>query len=217
MTTKQTVQPQEKDLLLSFLSSIINYVKVHKKAVLTAVVILVLAGVIGYAYAAHVRSVEENSWAAYYKAQLAVMQNPQEVTALDSVAQQFPNTSAAQYAQLLKGDLLYAGENYAQAADVYAPLLNSSNEILRTDAVLSLGAARQASQDYAGSISVLQDFIANNPKSFALPQAYFTLAMSQELAGQKQAAQETYQQILGSYPSSYFGKVAKDKLAVLSK
>lgn len=218
MTKKQTAAPQqEKDVLLSFLSNTIAYVKSHKKGVLTGVVILVLAGVIGYAYAAHVRSVNEKSWAAYYQAQMAVMSNPQDVTALEGVSSKFPGTLAAQYAQLLKGDLLYENENYAQAVDVYEPLLNSSNETLRMDAALSLGAARQATKDYEGSIKVLTTFIEKNPQSFALPQAYLTLAMSQELAGKKQAAQETYQQILGSYPTTYFGKVAKDRLAALNK
>ena len=42
--------------------------------------------------------------------------------------------------QLLKGDILYAGENYAQAADTYESLINAHNETLRTVAILSLAA-----------------------------------------------------------------------------
>ena len=210
-------QPQEKDVLLSFLSSTVGYVKAHKKAVSTAVVILVLAAVLGYAYAAHVKAVEENSWAAYYKAQLAVMQDPAALNQLDSVSAQFPHTNAAQYAQLLKGDILYAQENYAQAVDVYEPLLNAHNETLRTVATLSLAAARQATKNYDGAIKLLTQFIEKNPKSFALPQAYFTLAVSQELAGQKEKATETYKQILADYTKTYFGAVAKERLTALAK
>ena len=112
---------------------------------------------------------------------------------------------------------MYAQENFAQAADVYQPLLNAQNETLRTVATLSLAAARQAPKDYDGSIKLMKDFIQNNPKSFALPQAYFTLALSQELAGKKDEAVETYKQILADYTKTYFGAVAKDKLAVLTK
>ncbi len=218
MTNKQVaaVQP-EKDVLLSFLSSIITYVKAHKKAVTTAVVILVLAAVLGYAYNAHVKSVQEKSWAAYYNAQLAVMSDPTSISQLDGVSMQFPGTNAAGYAQLLKGDILYAQENYAQAADAYEPLLNVHNETLRTVATLSLAAAKQATKDYDGSIKLMTQFIGKNPKSFALPQAYFTLATSQELAGKKQEAVETYKQILADYTKTYFGAVAKDRLAVLTK
>lgn len=223
MTRKQTINPTavqaqpEKDLLLSFLSGTAAFVKKHKKSVLTAVGILVLAAVVGYAYSEHVKNVQEKSWAAYYTALRAIRNNPTDLSPLDGVGLQYPNTLAAQYAQLLKGDSLYAQENFAQAADVYAPLLNAANEMLATDAALSLGAAHQATGDYTGSIDVLTTFIQNHPTSFALPQAYFTLAMSQELAGKKQDAIETYQLILSDYTKSYFGKMAKDKLAVLNK
>ena len=210
-------QPQEKDVLLSFLSGTVSYTKAHKKSVLTGLVILVLAAVLGIAYSTHVKNVEEKSWAAYYNAQLAVMADPSALAQLDAVTQRFPNTNAGQYAQLLKGDILYARENFAQAADAYKSLLNAHNEILRTAATLSLAAAQQATKNYADSIEILTKFIEKNPKSFALPQAYFTLAMSQELAGQKQQAVETYRQILADYTKTYFGAVAKDKLAALNK
>ncbi len=218
MTKKQqpTVK-QEQEAIISLLTGTKKYVKDHKKRVITGAVILVLAIVFGYTYAAHVKKVQENSWAAYYNAQLAVMNDPAALTQLDGVALQYPGTQAAQYAQLLKGDILYAGENYAQAADTYEPLTKAHNETLRTVAILSLAAARQATQDYDGSIKLLTKFIQDNPKSFALPQAYFTLALSQELAGQKAQAVETYQQILANYTKTYFGSVAKDKLAVLNK
>ena len=208
---------EEKDVLLSFLSSTIAYLKTHQKAVFTAAVILVLAVVLGYAYAVHVKNVQEKSWAAYYKAQLAVMANPTDLAQLNAVGVAFPKTNAAQYAQLLKGDLLYAQENYAQAADAYEPLLDAHNETLRTVATLSLAAARQATKDYEGSIKLLTQFIEKNPKSFALPQAYFTLAVSQELSGQKEKATETYKQILADYTKTYFGTVAKERLNALTK
>ncbi len=218
MTKKQTpVQPAQPEPIVSLFTGTVNYVKAHQKAVVTAVVILVLAAILGVSYSAHVKNVQEKSWAAYYNAQRAVQTNPADVSALDGVSIQYPHTLAAQYAQLLKGDLLYAQENFAQAIDVYKPLLNASNETLRTAAALSLGAAYQATKAYGDSIQVLSDFIAQHPKSFALPQAYFTLAMSQELAGKTQEAAETYQNILANYTKSYFGVMAKDKLAVLKK
>lgn len=218
MNNKQVAAPQpEKDVLLSLLSSTTNYVKAHKKAVITAFVILVLAVALGYAYNAHVKSVQEKSWAAYYKAQLAVMTDPTALTQLDNVSVQFQGTNAAGYAELLKGDILYAQENYAQAIDAYKPLLNAKNETLRTVATLSLAASQQATKDYESAIKEMTKFIEKNPKSFALPQAYFTLAVSQELAGKTQEATETYKQILSDYTKTYFGTMAKDRLAVLTK
>ncbi len=214
---QQPTVKQEQEAIISLLAGTKKYVKDHKRRVITGAVILVLAAVLGYAYATHVKKVQEQSWAAYYNAQLAVMSDPSALTQLDGVAIQFPGTPAAQYAQLLKGDILYDGENYAQAASAYEPLTTAHNETLRTVAILSLAAAKQATKDYDGSIKLLTKFIQDNPKSFALPQAYFTLALSQELAGQKAQAVETYQQILANYTKTYFGSVAKDKLAALNK
>jgi len=218
MNNKQvSISQPQKDVLLSFVSGTVSYVKAHKKSVTTAVVILVLAAILGYTYNAHVKAVQEKSWAAYYNAQLAVMNDPSSLTPLDGVTIQFPDTNAAGYAQLLKGDILYAQENYAQAADVYEPLLTAHNDTLRTVAALSFAAAKQATQDYERAIKEMTKFIGENPKSFALPQAYFTLAVSQELAGKKQDAAETYKQILADYTKTYFGAMAKEHLAALAK
>ena len=186
---------------------------------MTALVILVIAAAVGYAYYAHQKEVTEKSWAAFYNAQVALATQGQEAgfADLDGISVDFPNTPAAQYAQLLKGDILYADENFAQAADVYAPLTSSANETVRTVSTLSQAAALQAAQDYKTSVDLMQKFIANNPNSFALPQAYLTLALSQELSGDKTAALETYKHIVESYAKTYFGTFAKEKLTQLQK
>jgi len=219
---RKNTQPapvQEKDTLLAFLDGTIAFYNKRKSAIWTGALILLVAGLIGYAVVAHQKKVAEESWAAYYKAQVAFATNGEAdaFAKFDEISQKFPNTPAALYGQLFKGDFLYARENFAQSIDVYRPLTTVKNEMVRTDAILSLAAALQATNDYKGSVEVITDFIANNPKSFALPQAYFTLAMSQELAGNKQEAIDAYTLLLTDYANSYFGKVAKEKLAALQK
>lgn len=217
---KQTTAPAEqKDILVSFLSAIIDFCKQNKRGVLTALVILILAAVIGACYSSHVKKVTQNSWAAYYSAQVSLLGgNEQEgFFMIDELAKKYPGTPAAQYAQLLKADILYNGENYAQAADVYKPLVSSDNPTVATVAALSLAASHQALKEYQAAVDTLTQFIQNNPKSFALPQAYLTLAMSQELAGNKTEAINAYKQLADAYAQTYFGVMAKDKLAVLEK
>ena len=219
MTKKITAPVEEKDFILSSLISALDFLKQNKKGVLTALGILVLAAVIGYAYSTHVKNVTEKSWAAYYTAQVQVLGGNQEegFKQIDALNADFPGSDAAEYAQLFKGDMLYASENFAQAADVYKPLTGSTNETVYTVASLSLASSLQAAKDYKASAEEMTKFIKPNPKSFALPQAYFTLAISQELAGNKTEALEAYKHLVENYAKTYFGSVAKDKIKELQK
>ena len=219
MTKQNTSSVEQKDFLVSFLSGIIDFCKKNKKGVLTALVILVLAAAIGGGYAAQVKKVTQNSWAAYYSAQVALLsgQEQEGFALVDQLAKDYPGSDASQYALLMKADLLYSTENYAQAADVYKELLVSNNPTVSTVAALSLAAAQQAVKDYKSAIEGMNQFISNNPKNFALPQAYLTLAMSQELAGNKTEALNAYQHLADAYTQTYFGELAKQKLAELQK
>ena len=219
MTTQTAAAAQNNDILVNVLTKMVRFYKKHQTRVLVTLVILVLVitGII--LYTNHLKKVTENSWAAYYRAQIALLQEGQEAgfKQLDQIAADYKGTPAAAYAQLLKGDMLYSTENFAQAAPVYKELTADKNEMVRTLAALSQAAALQAAQNYQASIDVMNDFIAKNSKSFALPQAYLTLALSQELAGNKTQAVESYKYLLGNYTKTYFGKIAKDKLAELQK
>ena len=218
--SRSSAQPaEEKDILVSFFSNIWKSCKKHKEAVLTALVILVIAWGLCYAYSAYAHQRTEKSWAAYYQAQMTLMSGNESegLQLLDKLTADFSNTPAANYGQLLKADILYSNENYAQAADVYKTLVKANNEMVRTVASLSLAASLQATKDYAGSVEAASQFIAHNSQNFALPQAYLTLAMSQELAGNKQEAIDAYKYLLENYTKTYFGVVANDKINALQK
>ena len=219
MTKQTTPSAEEKDIIVSFISGIIDFCKKNKKGVLTALIILVLAAVVGGTYSAHVKKVTQNSWAAYYTAQVSLLSGEEEegFAQIDKLAKEYPGSNAAEYAMLLKGDILYNAENYAQAADVYQTLLSSKNTTVSTVAALSLAASKQAVKDYKAPADAMTQFIQNNPTSFALPQAYLTLAMSQELAGNKTEAINAYKYLNDAYAQTYFGTMAKQKLAELQK
>nr|QGT50716.1 hypothetical protein Elusimicrob1349_1860 [uncultured Elusimicrobia bacterium] len=219
--TKKTIvaETENTDLVASFLTGVIQFCKKNKRGVLAALIILALAAATGSFYAAHQKKVAEESWAAYYAAQTALLTQGEAAgfKHIDDLAKKYPGTNAAQYALLLKGDTLYANENFAQAADVYKELANAKNETVHTVAALSRAAALQAAQDYKGSAEVISVFIEKHPKHFALAQAYMTLAASQELAGNKEAALEAYKHLLEAYTKTYFGVYAKDKITELQK
>ena len=219
MNTQTTAPAENKDFLTDALSKFVRFCKQNRKQVLATLVVVIVIIVGICLYVNHRQQLTENAWAAYYTAQTTLMREGPEAgfAKLDEVATQYKGTPAAQYAQLLKGDMLYSQENFAQAANVYKELANSSNETVRTVAALSQAAALQATKDYDGSITVAKNFIEKNSKSFALPQAYLTLALSQELAGQKDQAVQSYKYLLENHTKTYFGTLAKDKLSQLQK
>ena len=215
---KDTTQNNQDSLTL-FVSKTIDYCKAHAKVVGGTVVVIAVVWAAIACYLAHQEKVRQNSWAQYYTAQVALFTQgqAQATQAVEALTAAYPNSDASYYGQLLLADLLFTQENYAQAADVYQKLLTAHNAHVRTIAAISLAGAQQATQDYAASIKTAQEFIAHNPTSFALPQAYLTLAISQELSGDKTAAIETYKKILEDYTKTYFGVFAKDKLTQLNK
>ena len=210
---------EQKDFLTLWVSKGIDYCKAHAKGLGFAVLVVAVVWTGIALYLSHEEKVRQDSWAQYYQVQVALMTQGQEAAAkvLTNLTTQYPDSDAAYYAQLMLADLLFAQESYAQAAETYQKLESAKNPNVRTIAALSLAGAQQAVKDYTSSIQTAQKFIAENPTSFALPQAYLTLALSQELSGDKTAALETYKKILEDYTKTYFGVFAKDKITVLSK
>jgi len=219
--TKKTasVANEQLDPVASLLTGVIQFCKKNKQGVLTALVILVLAAGIGSFYSAHQKKVAEQSWAAYYTAQVALLNDGEEAgfKQIDELAKQYAGTNAAQYGLLLKGDILYSHDNFAQAADVYKQLTDAKNPTVHTVAALSLAASLQAAGNYKESVDVITKFIEKHPNHFALAQAYMTLATSQELAGNKTEALEAYKHLLEAYTKTYFGVYAKDRITELQK
>lgn len=210
---------EKNDSLTLFVTKGINYCKVHAKGLSIAIAVIAVAWIGTALYLNHQEKVRQESWAQYYQVQTALFTQGQEAAnkAAASLLKAYPDTDAAYYAQLMLADALFTQENYAQAVDTYKALLSAKNQYVRTIAAVSLAGAQQATQDYASSIKTAQNFIKQNPTSFALPQAYFTLAISQELSGDKTAALETYKKILEDYTKTYFGVFAKDKITALTK
>lgn len=207
------------DFLTSYLSKLIDSCKAHKKGLSISLIAVIVVYAAVSLYTTHREKVLQNSWASYYNAQIALLTQGQEAAAaaINELNTTYPDSDAAYYGRLMQADLLFTQENFAQAADIYKELLNANNKHVATIATVSLGQAQQAVKAYEDSIKTLQTFISKNPSSFVLPQAYFTLAVSQELSGDKAAALETYKKLLQDYTKTYFGVFAKDKIAQLNK
>ena len=216
---KKNNETNNTDFLNAYVAKLIDACKARKKASLICLVAVIAVCAGTGLYISHREKARQISWAAYYDAQVALLTQGTEAgtAAINNLNTTYPNSDAAYYGRLMQADFLFTQENFAQAADIYKELLNANNQHVATIAAVSLGQAQQAVKAYEDSIQTLQTFISKNPSSFVLPQAYFTLAVSQELSGDKAAALETYKKLLQDYTKTYFGVFAKDKIAQLNK
>jgi len=202
----------EHDYITGALIKIYNFVNANKKAVFAAVLIVVITAAGALFFEIKKSRSQENSWK-----ELAMSVMFGDANSLDTVPAKYPGTDAALYAGYFKADALYSAGDYAKSIPVFKDLAAARNKELAAIAQLSLAAAQQADGKFDDSVKTASDFLARYPDHFALPQAYLTLALSQELAGRKEAAVENYKIITARFPKTYFGAFAANKLKDLAK
>ncbi len=129
---------------------------------------------------------------------------------LSAIEASFAGTSAAPYAVMTKGDMLFAQGKYAEAGTEYSKILSSKD--LAPFAIYSLGKCKEAAGDMAGAQAQYADFLSKNPEHFMAPEVRASLARAQELSGNKDLAKTTYEKIVLLYPGTSWAARAQAKL-----
>ncbi|MCL2888081.1 MAG: tetratricopeptide repeat protein [Elusimicrobia bacterium] len=209
---EKPINHYEHDYITGALIKLYSFVKANTKAVLAVIIIVVIIAAGALFFEVRKSQIKENSWKELATAVMTGDQN-----ALDGVPAKYPGTDAALYAQYFKADALYNAGDYAKSIPVFKELTSAQNKELAAIAQLSLAAAYQAAGKFDDSVKTASDFLAQYPNNFALPQAYLTLALSQELAGRKDAAVENYKIMAARFPKTYFSAFASNKLKDLAK
>ncbi|MDR0292089.1 MAG: tetratricopeptide repeat protein [Elusimicrobium sp.] len=202
----------EHDYITGAMVKIYNFVNANKKAVFAVIILVIIAAAAAVTFEIKKSQAKENSWK---ELAMAVMFGDEN--SLDTVPAKYPGTDAALYSRYFKADAFYGAGNFAKSIPVFKELSAAKNKELAALAQLSLAAAYQADGKFDDSVKTASDFLARYPNNFALPQAYLTLALSQELAGRKEAAVENYKIITARFPKTYFGAFAANKLKDLVK
>lgn len=213
--SKQWVKEElHHSLLAQKLDAVLNWVAHNRERALGiaggVVAAFVLAGVIVSKHAA----ARDNAWQKFFIAEQLASGGKLEdcIRQLDDVASQYSRFDAAGYATLLKGDLLFETGKYPEAAQAYEHLANSGPGALIPFALSGLASAKQAAKDYPGSIAAANKFADKYSTHFLAQQVYLTLAISQELSGDRVGAVSSYKKITGTYSNTYSEEIAKSRL-----
>jgi lipopolysaccharide biosynthesis regulator YciM len=198
--------PKKMDLALA-------WVKQNRETFIGAIVIALAVGIFAVYFFLHYRDLRETAWKNLFMAQQTGYGGnmPQAQTLLAEIETTYGRTTAAPYATLTKGDMLFAQGKFKEAGAEYAKI-TARPENLAPFALYNLGKCKEAEGDLAGAQAQYADLLSKYPEHFMAPEAHYALARTQELAGSKDMAKATYEKIVLLYPETSWATQAKARL-----
>jgi tetratricopeptide (TPR) repeat protein len=190
----------------------LDWIKDNRETFIGSAVILLAVILFAIYFFVHYRELRDSAWKDLFIAQqIGYSGNmAQAQTQLDGIVTSYGNTSAAGFATLTKGDMLFAQGKYKEAGAEYSKMLTSKD--LGTFAGYDLGKCLEAAGDLAGAQAQYNAVLTKDPEHFMAPEVHASLARVLEMAGQKDQAKSTYEKIVLLYPDTEWAAAAKAKL-----
>ncbi len=192
-------------------------------AAAAVVVLLALGGAGWFWYSAE----QSRALSAYAEAmsRLRLAQAPQAkpedraaaIRTLEATLARYPSASAAPQAAYQLAGLRFDAGEYAAARGAYEIVLGrGASGTLRTLAQAGIGYAWEAERDYAKAIEAYRAALGwLGPKDFYYETLLMDLGRSQELAGKKAEAIETYRRLLHEFPQARRAQEVRARLMLL--
>jgi TolA-binding protein len=190
-----------------------EWIKNNRETFIGSIVILVAAIIFSAYFFMHYRGLRDAAWKNLFMAQqMGYAGNiPQAMQQLDGITASYGSTSAAPYALMTKGDILFAQNKFQEAAAEYTKALNDKN--VGPFASYNLGKCKEAAGDLAGAQAQYSDFLSKTPDHYLAPEVHASLARCQELSGATDLARTSYEKIALLYPDTSWAAQAKARLA----
>lgn len=191
----------------------LGWIKKNRETFIGSVVILLAIIVFSVYFLFHYRGLRDTAWKSLFIAQEqarggSFAQAQQQLAAIEA---SYGSTSAAPYATLFKGDMLFAQGKFKEAGAEYSKLTSSKD--IAPFAVYSAGKCKEAEGDLAGAQVDYSAFLLKTPEHFIAPEVHASLARAQELSGNPDLARTTYEKIVLLYPDTSWAMQAKARLA----
>ncbi len=182
--------------------------------------VLVLGGAAWFWYAAE----QSRARAAYadVMVRVAAAEGPQATAEartaaardLEAILARYPSAAAVPQMAYQLGNVRYGAGQYAAARAAYEVVLDrGATGTLRTLAQVGRGYTWEAERDWAKAMDAYRAALATlGPKDFYYEALLVDLARTQELAGRKDEAVETYRRILKELPQARRGEDVRARL-----
>lgn len=175
------------------------------------VAVVLAAGIVVY----QVRASRAAAWERLSVAQTYAYSGKPD-TALEQVkqlAEQQPNTSAAGYATVFSGDILYQRGQYKEAAGQFSKVIERGNpKALQPVALSGLTLSQESENDYAQAIITAERFLEAYPDHYLAPQVHSSLARSLLATSKTDLAKATLQKIQLQYAGTYWAAWAQAQM-----
>jgi len=202
----KTTAPKKTDRALA-------WVKNNRDTVIGGAVIALAAALFTVYFLMHYQGTRETAWKNLFIAQQTGYGGnvPQAEKLLTEVETVYSNTTAAPYATLTKGDLLFTQGKFKEAGEEYARI-TSGPDNLAPFALYNLGKCQEAQGDLTGAQVQYTALLTKYPEHFMAPEAHYSMGHVQELSGAKDVAKATYEKIVLLYPDTSWAAQAKERL-----
>jgi len=217
-TTQQTALPGPALRL-------VQLYKTHQKRIFLGLAIVIAAGLAVWGYSLYRQRVEGQAWAAYESILLGLdaKWNPSDeasrnkiIGQLEELVKSHAGTEAALHSHLELGWLLYRAKNYQAASEHYRAALGQlkPDDPLQPVLAQALGECAEAQGQYDQAAEWYRQTAASPQLKTS---GLWNLARVYELAGRKEEARQTYQQLLQEKPDAEHVSQVYDRLIRLGK
>ncbi|MDD5629208.1 MAG: tetratricopeptide repeat protein [Elusimicrobia bacterium] len=138
------------------------------------------------------------------------------VKKIESLVEAYPGTTAAGYALLFAGDLLYHRERYADSQKYYEQLVERGQpRVLQPLALGGLALAQESAGQCRQAQETEERFLSAYSDHFLAPQVHASMARCLSALGQNDSAKAALQKIALQYPETSWASWAQERLKAL--
>ncbi|MCK5357948.1 MAG: tetratricopeptide repeat protein [Elusimicrobiales bacterium] len=199
---------------------ILKWTKNNRETVVGSLVILLAAIILGSFFTLRYSQVNKAAWKELFMAKQQAKMGKLDLAnkSIAKIETGFSNTTAAGYAFLLKGDILFATQKYKAAVTAYQKASDLAKpETIVPIALSNIGKTQEAKKNFNEAIVSYRSFLERYPEHFLAPEAHFSIATIYEMQNKKNEAKSAYEKIALLYPQTLWAENAKTKLGIDKK
>ncbi|MEA3307067.1 MAG: tetratricopeptide repeat protein [Elusimicrobiota bacterium] len=200
--------------------TVLLWIKENRETFIGSLVIVLAIIILGSFFTLRYSQLNKAAWKELFMAKQQSRMGKLDLAnkSLAKIETGFSNTTAAGYALLLKGDIMFSTRKYEDAVKAYIMASDFAKpETIVPVALSNIGKTREAKRDFDKAIISYKNFLSQYPEHFLAPEAHFSIANIYAMQNKKKEARSVYEKIAILYPQTLWAESAKSILGVKEK